>query len=162
MIGVRLFSRGSHIVRLDVVRCLLAAVLLLAANAGRNPTVMHAGDSDPGSKTVDPFLDEDKAVPADDEIPSIPETEFESPKKPSDKPDAKPDKRAEPDKKPEIRPESQADSKSKSAPAIDPDATPNVQRPRVTRQIKKTAVPKLSDDEDLLQDLDQPDKMPTQ
>jgi outer membrane protein insertion porin family len=156
MIGVRLSSRGSRVVRLDAVRCLLAAVLLLATSAGRNQATMHAGDSDPASKTVDPFLDEDKTAPADDEIPSIPDTEIESPKKSSDKPESKPDKKAE------SQPESTAGSRSKSAPEIGPDATPNVQRPRVTREIKKTAIPKLSDDGDPLQDLDLPDKMPTQ
>ncbi|MGE5194580.1 MAG: POTRA domain-containing protein [Deltaproteobacteria bacterium] len=157
MIGVRLPSRGSHVVRLDGVRCLLVVVALLAADAGRDQAPARAADSNPGSKTVDPFLEEDTAAPADDEIPAIPA--MESPKKPREKPASKGD--SKPDSKAEATPEVKSEPKPKSTPGTPPETAPKMQAPRVTREIRKTAVPRLDEEPDFGQEPDLPDKTPT-
>ena len=153
MIGVRPPSRGSRVVPLDAVRCLLAAAALLAADAAHNWPVVCSADSQAASTTVDPFLEEDTATPGDDEIPAIPDAE--SPAQPPPKPKIKPEKKTDeipggPEVKPELKP--------KSASGTDPETAPKLQAPRVTREIRKTAAPKLNDDPDPLADLDLPNR----
>src|SRR5262249_52975468 len=125
MTGVRLSGRGSRVVRQDIARCLLVVAALLAAgDAGWQPAILGAAKQD--TKTVDHFLAEDIEAPAEGEIPAIPDAE--PPARPESKPLTKP--QGKPAKKPEAKPRESA---------ADPDKVPELEAPRVPRDIKDTA-----------------------
>jgi outer membrane protein insertion porin family len=153
MTGVRLSRRGSRVVRQDIARCLLVVAALLAAgDAGWQPSILGAAKTD--AKTVDPFLAEDIEAPADGEIPAIPDAEApaESESKPPAKPEAKPATKAD------AKPEAKSQPKSEAIP----DNVPELTAPRVPRDIKDTAAPRLDPELDLPPDLDKPLERPKQ
>ncbi len=160
MIGVRLSGRGSRVVRLDFARCLLVVAALLAADVGRGQPGAFGAETQSRGKTVDPFLAEDTETPADDEIPPLPDTELESKPKSKSKPALNSASKSE--SKPQPKPESKSADQREATPkssAADLDALPDTTEvPRVTRGIRKTALPKLDKDHDV--DLDLPDDEP--
>lgn len=161
MIGVRPSSRGSRAAQTGRVCCLLVVVALLATGPRFDRTMLQGADARPGPKSVDPFLAEDTEAPAADEIPAIPDGE-----PPAVKPqvEAKPNAKAPaatPAHPPKARPASlpppDLDSDS------DSDSEPALQAPRMTRGIKKTALPKLDQESspELPADRTAPESLPS-
>jgi outer membrane protein insertion porin family len=75
MIGVRQSCRGSDVFPRDYVRSVFVVAALVAAGAGLHRPPVHGADSKAKVDLVDPFLEEDTAPPAFDEIPEIPDLE---------------------------------------------------------------------------------------
>jgi outer membrane protein insertion porin family len=160
MIGVRL---PSGVVRTDIMRCLVVvAAAIVAATVGWGHIgIQGAAKSKSAKQTTDPFLDDDTGPPAADEIPAIPELESPAPKQP---PKIAPPPRATTEAPPEEStfelppdldlklPDERSgndSSKSISDPISIDEPLPEFKAPRVKRDIKATALPKLDEPADI-------------
>ena len=168
MIGVR---PPSRVVRPDIMRGLLVVAALLAVGVGHHgPGVQGAAKSKPDLQFVDPFLPEDVAAPGDDEIPGISELELPPDADHPSNPAAESDLETRPrtgssprsisNPRPVSNPKPVATPKTgpktpKKKPAefeIDdepmPQNMPTMAAPRLNREIKKTAIPRLGVDDE--------------
>ncbi|MBI3862903.1 MAG: BamA/TamA family outer membrane protein [Planctomycetia bacterium] len=155
MTGVRLPSR---VVRRDIMRCLIVAIAAaMAATAGWGHFgILGAAKSKSPPKTEDPFLAEDTEAPAADEIPAIPDLEPAG--RPAATPGAGRAARNSPTAKPAVGalevpddfdlkmpdvPAAGPGNKPDLEPGPMPESTPPMKAPRVGRDIRKTAAPRL-------------------
>ena len=137
MIGVRLPSRC---VRRDILRCLLVVAMMFAAGVESDQLIVLGADKKNAATVVDPFLEDETEPPARDESPALPARETKS------RTDAK-------SRPPQVAVPARAPMKISAARSnIDWDAessddAPKIESPRVTRQISKTAIPKVDPEE---------------
>jgi len=128
------------------LRCLLVVATLFASGVESDRLTVLGADKKNAANVVDPFLEDDAEPPAKDDISALPAREAI----PGTNAKSRPPLAATPD-----RPRMKI-SAAKSNIDWDDESelAPKVEAPRVTRQISKTAVPKIDPEEDFDSEFD--------